>query len=127
MAAMVHRGGFPSCQTGVESSVTLTIFLAQGPLGDFCHASKVEQFQGLLSGVLQTLLDLDPLMGPDQLAEDHCVLARGQECLMATPIFVIHILPNDSPILDLEGFFPENLICMDEALQDESVCQVRTK
>lgn len=40
---------------------------------------------------------------------------------MTAPLFIIDVFANHLPVLDLESLFSENLVCMDQAVENEPI------
>lgn len=53
------------------------------------------------------------------LAEDGDVASWSHECLVAAAIFVVNILSDDLPVVDVEDLTTKDLISVSEAIQDE--------
>ena len=88
-------------------------------MANLSHASSTPELLCLVSGILQTLFDLNSIVGPNQLAHDDCVTDRGVKSLMASSLAIEHVFANDPPVPLVEGGLPENLIGMDKAVEDE--------
>jgi hypothetical protein len=80
------------------------------PLRSLSHAGSAPEPLGFSGRVLQALLDLDPLVGSNQLAHDKCVTNRRVESLVSATLTVEHIFTDDPPVSQCEGVMPEYLV-----------------
>lgn len=65
------------------------------------------------------MLDLDPLAGLDDGAEDGGLADGSNKGLVATALVVVDVLADDSPLVDVENMFAVYLIGVREAVEDE--------
>jgi hypothetical protein len=94
----------------------LTILLAAPPLANLGHTCPLPELFGFGCRVLQALLHLDSLVGPDELAQDGRVTPRGIEGLVAAAFDIIHVFANDLPVVLGEGVLPEDPVGMTKAV-----------
>ena len=84
----------------------LTILITVIPLANPDHARTAKEFASFLGGVFQTLLHLNPVVWPNELAHDGCITQGGIKGLVPPSFAVEDILANDSPVALGEGVLP---------------------
>jgi hypothetical protein len=45
----------------------------------------------------------------------------GIECLVATSLAIIYVLPDNSPVLKIEDWFSQNVIGLEKTIEDKSL------
>jgi len=89
------------------------------PLLNFRHTRAAPELLRFDCRVLETTLNLDPFVWPNQLAQNHSVTYRSIKRLMTSALVVVHILPDYSPVSLLEGRFAQDIIRVSKAVEDE--------
>lgn len=90
------------------------------PLLDFRHTRAAPEFLRFHCRVFETLLDLDPFVWPNQLAQNHSVTYRSIKRLVTSALAVVHILADYSPVALLEGRLAQDIIRVSKAVEDET-------
>lgn len=116
-----HHLDQPLRQTsGLVGWTLLTVILPHGPSLHLSQTRESEQPISARARVLDTLLDLDTLVCPNQVAEDLDIASGGYEGLMAAALIVVDVFADDPPVRDVEELFAVNGIDMGKTVEDET-------
>jgi hypothetical protein len=104
---------------------TLTIFVDMPPLVSLCHTGKLPEPRCLGRGVFQALLDLNPIVRPNQITHDDSVAQRCIEGLVAATLTIEDVFADHLPFPLKKHRLPEDLIRMTKTVQDKpGICQL---
>lgn len=89
------------------------------PSNDLCHASVVPEFRPSKQRVLQTLLDLDPVVASDDGTQSLGVVNGRIEGAMPAALIVVDVLADDFPVIRIEFFRTDDFVGVGESIQNE--------
>jgi hypothetical protein len=89
------------------------------PLLRLLQAGGFPKLLAFVLGILQTLLDLNALCLADRDIQHPDILLRTIKSLVTTAKLIIDIFANDSPFVDNELFFSQNMVGICETIKNE--------
>jgi hypothetical protein len=99
---------------------SLTVLVTMLPPVELDKARVRPQSVGIGRRVFQALLDLDSIVGPDQLTHDHHVADGRVECLVASSLAIENIFANHLPVTGSEDGGSKDTVGVAEAVENES-------